>query len=770
MHSLIMPKFTTQRLLGSAPIRHAVAAYILTAETFEPMVLGPRDDRFVVTLSEIVEGVYLLLPWNASDPQKLELRDQPLVSIWGEPDQSTLWSLPQEELADALERVCQLAERVWEGKPLPHHWTPKKLSGHQSIFAGDLRLKHLRIAYAVGSLGARRLLNVGSLFYAYRQEKLIQVPAVDSSVIVAIPVAVDRPAIPEFSSPQTKTSQEEQSPTDFDVIIDAPEGENRHLFSMKYGDWLNDNSPLTQQQRRVIKHKVARPLRIHGPAGSGKTLVLILKALFLVQAAQKDNSRCKILFVLNSNPVRDTVRNAIAAIDEVGFLATTKADQQFLDVETLHGWCIRELGLDLGPNYVLHLDPIVSKEKQDSLLAEILQRTIESKLPKMKSLLSPDLQAHFEGPGDQLIRNIRYEIAIRIKGRGLRKERNLYVKNAIPSFVGRKENRYDRFLLFDIFAEYEEALQEQGFLDTDDIVLSMQSRLAAPLWDRQRKSDGYDYVLVDETHLFNENERRVLPYLTRNIGDYISIVMSFDEGQSIGGRRPVELEQIGIRNSEKRTLSYVHRSSPDIFRLARDLVERSSLVFSEFDSIEAVPRMSDQDMKRCDKPELFYGADDNQVAIQVGQVASGLRSRNYARVGIVSFDIELMRLIAEKFNATLGQIHLVKERGELVAAVPNPGIYLMTPETCGGLEFDAVVLAGVDEGRVPPSMIGLSPEGHMSVREESFKELYTAITRARYRVCFLCNRGRGLSSLVKPCLDAGYILERKKNWADVSIN
>jgi superfamily I DNA/RNA helicase len=96
----------------------------------------------------------------------------------------------------------------------------------------------------------------------------------------------------------------------------------------------------------------------------------------------------------------------------------------------------------------------------------------------------------------------------------------------------------------------------------------------------------------------------------------------------------------------------------------------------------------------------------------------------------------------------------------MIAAIPTPGVYLMTPENCGGLEFDAVILAGVEEGQIPPSFRDLSPEGHLSVREEAFKELYTAITRARYSVHFVCSQKHGLSALIRPSLEAGYIVEQ----------
>jgi superfamily I DNA/RNA helicase len=755
MRWLIIPHATSVLILNSESARNALVRHLASSEILNSGLLG-IDGAFPASILEIDKSTGLLTVWPNPESKDIPLAHEPLLSIWSEANQSTLWTLPEEELSNVLERVCLLADRAWAGHTLPSRWTHKKVASHHSIFAGDLRLKDLRLAYEVNSFDGHNVLHVGSLFYAYRQEKNIKVPVVPEDVLALLPASVTRPSGMNFQGATSQPNTANTAQLDRDLVVPAVEGENRHLFSMRYSDWLSNDSPLTQQQRRAVKQIVDRPIRIHGPAGSGKTLVLILKAIDLLRAAQDAARECKVLLVLNSNSIRNTVRTAIEAIDESGFLATTKSDLQFLDVETLHSWCLRELGLEQGPNYILHSDPLVSRMKQDEILAGILDQIISTKIIKMGTLLSSDLRAHFNGPRERLITNMRYEIAIRIKGRGLRKERQLYVDSQINSFVGRGENAVDRFLLFDVFEAYEKALLEQNLLDTDDVVLSMQPRLAAPLWERQRETDAYDYVLVDEAHLFNENERRVLPYLTRGGQKYFPIVMTFDEVQSIGGRRPVDLERVGITNSSLRTLTYVHRSSPDIFMLARDLVERSALVFSEFGTSEAVPRMSERDVRKCQKPQLLYCEDDNDVAQTVGRTAANLRSRNYPRVGVITFDIGLLYAISAAARDT---VHVVKERGELIAAVPTPGIYLMTAENCGGLEFDAVILAGVDEGRVPPSMRDLSPEGHLSIREEAFKELYTGITRARYSVYFVCTRQRGLSSLVIPSLNAGYIVE-----------
>lgn len=250
-------------------------------------------------------------------------------------------------------------------------------------------------------------------------------------------------------------------------------------------------------------------------------------------------------------------------------------------------------------------------------------------------------------------------------------------------------------------------------------------------------------------------------YLTRGSEEHVPIIMAFDEAQSIGGRRVSELEAVGIHNSEQRRLSYVHRSSPDIYRLARDLIERSTLMFSEFSGSESMARMSDRDLKKCKPPILTFANGASGLSTTAVDMAIQLRAKNYPRIGIIAFEGRLIDEIAQKFGEKNREGHILRERGDSVAGKPFPGIFIMTAENCGGLEFDAVILAGVDKGQVPPSLHNISLEGHLSVREEACKELYTALTRARYHVAFICDRSKGESEFVTPWVDAGMVSEKK---------
>ena len=133
--------------------------------------------------------------------------------------------------------------------------------------------------------------------------------------------------------------------------------------------------------------------------------------------------------------------------------------------------------------------------------------------------------------------------------------------------------------------------------------------------------------------------------------------------------------------------------------------------------------MSKTELKRCRKTGLLGDAGDNGVLSNVAKLCADFRAHNYPRVGVIAFDYGISKLLQGNLAGVTGDVQIVRERGELMAALPKPGVYLMTPETCGGLEFDAVILAGVDEGRVPPPMGEISREGYLSMEDEAFKEL-----------------------------------------------
>ena len=56
----------------------------------------------------------------------MRLKDTPLISIWSEAEQPTIWGLSDEDRPQACERIYQLAKRIWSNQAFPDHWEAKK--------------------------------------------------------------------------------------------------------------------------------------------------------------------------------------------------------------------------------------------------------------------------------------------------------------------------------------------------------------------------------------------------------------------------------------------------------------------------------------------------------------------------------------------------------------------------------------------------------------------------------------------------------------------
>lgn len=708
---------------------------------------------------DIVEDIRLMCLWIGNDKSPINLSDG-LLSIWCDSEGFNIYSLDEEDIATFLKRIFMLSYYISNNEIFPKNWQAKKIEGHNSIYAGGMTLKNLRVPYIGRKVDNINILDIGCFYYARKQEKNARVPQFDPSILVDLPKIIEFPDDLENISDiiaidESITKQQEEG----DILIEGRKT-NLHLFSLTYDQWTYQKGPLTKQQLKVIKHKIKKPLRIHGPAGSGKTLVLILKALYLLRESVERNKRCHLLFVVTSNAVKQTVKMAFETIDDRLFLATTQKDDQFLDVETLHGWCIRELGLEQNAKYVLEKDPKESKERQKVILEGVVNNAIEEKYDRIKNTLCKDFLKRIDNHRETLIKELQWEIAIRIKGRGFRtSDRDLYIKSPMKTFLGSKADIWDKHFIFYIYEKYEERFKEENLLDTDDVVLTMSATLSTSLWDRQRAELGYDYVFVDETHLFNDNERRVLPLLTKAETVYPYLAMTFDETQSIGGSRGLNLKNVGISKSERKNLKTVHRYSPDIFNLARDIIERSPLVFTEFLTEEKVSKMDKGELKRCIKPRLIYCSQNSLLVDTVVEISFKYKKSGYSKIGIILFDQAKYTQILKSLHKGEYPVFEISERGEMIGAVPKPGFYIMTPETCGGLEFDACFIVGADKGIVPIPLGDISREGYQSILEEAYMELYTSITRAKYVLLFVSDEIRGITDILKPAINRGLIEE-----------
>ena len=81
---------------------------------------------------------------------------------------------------------------------------------------------------------------------------------------------------------------------------------------------------------------------------------------------------------------------------------------------------------------------------------------------------------------------------------------------------------------------------------------------------------------------------------------------------------------------------------------------------------------------------------------------------------------------------------------------------LASPYAINGLEFKAVILLGVDEGRVPQTA-GTSDISKHFINYSAYNLLYLASSRAKYKLIILGNKLKGISSCLDHSIETGHI-------------
>lgn len=215
------------------------------------------------------------------------------------------------------------------------------------------------------------------------------------------------------------------------------------------------------------------------------------------------------------------------------------SSEQTIRFTTLLEFC--EKFSEIESTSVLDYDAGNAKSYQLQLIQQVLEEaknnyTINTYLP----LLSKNVQEVFsdltEGSIQSICSILQHEFSIQIKGRT---DCTLEKYIELPSIQNGLlcESKTDKEFIFRLFTEYQKILNTYNNFDVDDVILETLSRMNAPVWRRLRFEEGYDYIFVDEMHLFNINEQSVFHFLTKDYNKKdIPICFALDYCQAIGDR------------------------------------------------------------------------------------------------------------------------------------------------------------------------------------------------------------------------------------------
>lgn len=532
----------------------------------------------------------------------------------------------------------------------------------------------------------------------------------------------------------------------------------------QYEVWLR---LLTNDQKRFVLAPLVNPARINGPAGTGKTLSLALAALHNLKVAQETDQELQAIFFTHSEASRRNITNVLQAMGASNFIVD-QATIRRLRIETLQGYCASILRQDLAATEFVDPDAYDAKQLQRMYVEEAM-RCVDEEFETYARFITPELKNYWESEENSTKASLlQHEISVVIKGRSGESidcyKKLPSIKNGIPI-----HSEEDKGFIWRIYENYREQLVSGGQFDTDDVVLTALSQLSTPIWRRRRSREGFDAIYVDETHLFNMNELSVFHHLTRSELKF-PIAFAVDRSQAIGDRGWVDdVDVTSLMPTETARMSSttvnmngIFRSAPNIVNLAFMITSSGASLFTNFqDPMRlAHSNMTHDEEKKTRVPSYIEFVSDPDMIEKAFTVAETMRSSissSRGEIAIVAFSDYLFRLLLQQAEQQNKPIEVLKHRGDydLVRRAQTTGRFVLSmPDYVGGLEFDGVVLVGVDEGRVPPSTDNNHSQSRAYMNFASHNRLYVAVTRARYQVAILGVKERGPSKLLTAALAA----------------
>lgn len=455
---------------------------------------------------------------------------------------------------------------------------------------------------------------------------------------------------------------------------------------------------LHPSQRKLVERRWSGPVRVLGGAGTGKTVVAMHRAAWLVQHTFPEPDD-RILFTTFT-------RNLAADIQENLRKLCPPAAFRRIEVEHLDKW-VTDFLHQQGYRYQIDY-----WDGRTGRLRRLWDRAM--------ALAPTDFPATF----------FREEWDYVVQPLGCVTEED-YVR-APRGGRGVRLARTQRKAIWRVFAEYRNLMEEEGVKEAGDAL-----RDATGILARREAMPRYRSVLVDEGQDMSTAAFKLIRAMVPAAENDIFIVG--DAHQRIYRRRST-LSAAGVHvTGRARRLRVNYRTTDEIRRFAVAILEGLSV-----DDLDA-----GLDTTQGYK-SLLHGAPPTLIGCtnleaEVAEIARWVKGGDLTHTCLVARTAQLL----DRYEAGLVGlgIEVYRLRRSEAEDRNRAGLRLATMHRVKGLEFERVVVAGVNDGVVPLT------EAFAGTEDEAVKEdvqrqerslLYVAITRAKREVLVTwAGRGSG---------------------------
>lgn len=494
--------------------------------------------------------------------------------------------------------------------------------------------------------------------------------------------------------------KEEVDTDDYESALNNPDSRRRFFLvedDLELAAILN--APLEKwriflhpSQQKVVERNWNGPVRVLGGAGTGKTVAAMHRAKWLVQNIFT-NEKDRILFTTFT-------RNLAADIQENLSKICSREMMRRIEVVNLDRWVsgfLKKNGYDYKIDYGYRTEPLWNKALD--LVPSELDFDLSFYREEWERVIQP-----------QAITSVEDYIKASRVGRGVRL------------------NRKARKAAWTVFEEYRALLNEHGLRESNDAM-----RDARLLLERKKEILPYKAIIVDEAQDMGMQAfkliRQMIPEEKKN-----DLFIVGDAHQRIY-RQKVVLGQCGINiRGRGRKLRINYRTTDETRKWAVGLLK----------GIKVDDLDGGTDDQKGYKALLYGIMPDvrhfNNFQEEVGFIAEYIEkikneTGSIKEVCLVARTNNLLKQYESAISAKGFEIYLVR-RSE-AEDLSSPGLRLATMHRVKGLEFDRVIIAGVNEGVIPFEGTGTDSCDPIIKRESEVHEralLYVSATRAKKEV------------------------------------
>jgi len=449
---------------------------------------------------------------------------------------------------------------------------------------------------------------------------------------------------------------------------------------------------LHPKQRQLVRMNASGPVRVLGGAGTGKTVTAMHRARYLAEEVFNKPDDRILLTTFTKNLATDIS-------DNLRKLCTDEKAWARIEVKHLDGWVsnfLRTQG---------YRPEVVFDSNNEAWANAVTMAPTDTGLPE--SFYRAEWESVVQA---QNITTLEQYLAAPRLGRGTRLSRDLKKR------------------VWTVFQEYRALLNEGGKKEYVDLV-----RDARQLIESKQLRLQYKALIVDETQDMSAEALRLLRAMVPKGENDLFLVG--DAHQRIY-RHKVSLGKCGIDiRGRGKKLKINYRTTDEIRKFAVRLLEGRPIDDLDGGEDDQKGYMS---VSHGSEPEVrcFYDSAEEAAFIQarIAELRDG-GGTPIESICIVARTNKLVQDYSHHLRSSGFTVYEVKR--DVAEQRDRPGIRLATMHRVKGLEFEHVMVAGVNDGVVPLPFAMSDADDQITRRDAETGEralLYVAITRAKRSV------------------------------------